>query len=73
MKPLGRKYYKDKTGGKHHIRTNGEYDCWWEDVCTPSKSLEKRLVQKEIEECEELYYAYLEDDLDDECRGYENR
>lgn len=38
-----------------------------------SKSLEKRLVQKEIEEGEHLYYAYLEDELDDEYGGYENR
>ena len=38
-----------------------------------SKALEKRRVQQEIEEGEELYYALLEDDLDDECGGWENR
>lgn len=41
MKPLGRKYFKDKTGGKHHD--------WWEDVCQPNKQLEKRIVNQEIE------------------------
>ena len=38
-----------------------------------SKALEKRRVQQEIEEGEELYYALIEDDLDDECGGWENR
>lgn len=42
MKPLGRKYYKDKTGGKHPD--------WWEDVCEPNKRLEKRNAKREIEE-----------------------
>ena len=42
MKPLGRKFYKDKTGGKHHD--------WWEGICTPNKRLEQRNAQKEIEE-----------------------
>ncbi|AGH31910.1 hypothetical protein VPIG_00052 [Vibrio phage PWH3a-P1] len=37
------------------------------------KALEKRRVQQEIEEGEELYYALLEDELDDECGGVENR
>lgn len=32
MKPLGRKYYKNKTCGKHHIRVNGKFMCWWQDV-----------------------------------------
>ena len=38
-----------------------------------SKALEKHRVQQEIEEGEELYYTLLEDDLDDECGGWENR
>ncbi|WNO47193.1 hypothetical protein [Vibrio phage vB_VibM_10AMN] len=38
-----------------------------------SKALEKRRVQQEIEEGEELYYALIEDELDDECGGWENR
>lgn len=38
-----------------------------------SKALEKRRVQQEIEEGEELYYALLEDAFDDECGGWENR
>uniref|UniRef100_A0AB39AJY7 Uncharacterized protein n=1 Tax=Vibrio phage P018-4 TaxID=3229728 RepID=A0AB39AJY7_9CAUD len=73
MKPLGRKYYKDKSGGKHHIRVDGKYECWWDEVCQPNKALEKRRVQQEIGEGEELYYALIEDDLDDECGGWENR
>lgn len=38
-----------------------------------SKALEKRRVQQEIEEGEELYYTLIEDELDDECGGWENR
>ena len=49
MKPLGRKYYKDKTGGKHHIRENGKFLCWWDKVCSPNKTMEKRNTEKEIE------------------------
>lgn len=33
------------------------------------KILEKRRVQQEIEEGEDLYYALIEDELDDECGG----
>ena len=32
MKPLGRKYYKDKTGGKHSHKVNGKTNCWWDFV-----------------------------------------
>jgi len=39
MKPLGRKYYKDKTGGKHSD--------WWVNVCTPNKRLEQRNVKRD--------------------------
>jgi len=46
MKPLGRKQYKDKTGGKH--------GSWWHDLINPSKRSErqesKRQIQKEIKE-----------------------
>lgn len=38
-----------------------------------NKALKKRQIQQEIEEGEELYYALLEDELDDECGGWENR
>lgn len=54
MKPLGRKYYKDKTGGKHSLRIDGKYHCWWGDVCTPSKALEVRNAKQEI--MEESYH-----------------
>lgn len=56
MKPLGRKYYKNKTGGKHHIRVNGKFMCWWQDVCQPSKSLESRIEKEEIEKGKDGYY-----------------
>jgi len=48
MKPMGRKHYKDKTGGKHHSKKNGKTSCWWENICSPSKSRERRDAKKEI-------------------------
>lgn len=56
MKPLGRKHYKDKTGGKHHVRTNGKFYCWWQHVCQPSKALEKQIEKEQIEIGKEEYY-----------------
>lgn len=54
MKPLGRKYYKDKTGGKHHVRHNGKYDAWWLSTCEPNTKTDrvcaKMDIQTEIEE-----------------------
>jgi hypothetical protein len=64
MKPLGRKHYKDKTGGKHSD--------WWEDVCVPNKRLEGRNAKKEIEEQLETVgdWLSLEDEEDfDYCDG----
>ena len=55
MKPLGRKYYKGKTGGKHHIRANGKFMCWWQNICQPSKALEKKLEKEEIEKGKDEY------------------
>lgn len=49
MKPMGRKYFKDKTGGKHHVKIKGKYSAWWTDVCTPNKTAEKRKAKKEVE------------------------
>ena len=49
MKPLGRKYYK--AGGKRDYHFRKKYFInWWEAVCTPNKTYEKRLVEKEIKE-----------------------
>jgi len=48
MKPMGRKHYKDKTGGKHHIRIKGKFIAWWEGVCTPSKTKEKQQAKRDI-------------------------
>ncbi len=55
MKPLGRKYYKDKTGGKHSD--------WWEGVCVPNKRLSKRNADKEVAE------GIAESCIDDYCKG----
>lgn len=52
---------------------NGKTYTLSSDKPKPSKALEKRRVQQEIEEGEELYYALIEDELDDECGGWENR
>ena len=49
MKPLGRKHYKNNTGGKHHCRINGKYQSWWEDVCTPNKELSRRDAKEEMQ------------------------
>lgn len=52
MKPLGRKHFKDKTGGKHHVKIKGKFMAWWVDVCTPNKKADrqksKRNIKKEI-------------------------
>lgn len=50
MKPLGRKYYKDKTGGKHHVNVRGKFLCWWDTLIEPKKAVERERVRKEIEE-----------------------
>lgn len=49
MKPQGRKFFKDKTGSKHHVRVKGKFMAWWTDVCTPNKTKEKREAKKQIE------------------------
>lgn len=48
MKPMGRKYYKDKTGGKHHVRFKGKFMAWWVDVCQPNKKADRQKAKKEI-------------------------
>ena len=50
MKPLGRKYYKDKTGGKHHVRIGGKFRAWWIDVCSPNKKADRQNAKREIAE-----------------------
>lgn len=49
MRPLGRKFYQNKTGSKHHIKVNGKFIAWWTDVCTPNKTREKQDSKKEIQ------------------------
>jgi hypothetical protein len=56
MQPLGRKHYKDSTGGKHHIRVNGKYDAWWLDIIPANKKGERRKSKmnlKQLRESEE--------------------
>ena len=36
MKPLGRRHYKDKTGGKHTYKRFGKDLSWWLDLIEPS-------------------------------------
>lgn len=59
MKPLGRQHYKDKTGGKHHIKINGKYHVWWTDICQPSKKRDrfsaKQSIKDEADNWEEYY------------------
>ena len=49
MQPMGRKFYKDKTGGKHTLKNSKKYPSWWEDICKPSKKTERQQVKREIE------------------------
>ena len=65
MKPLGSKYYKDKTGGKHHIRTNGDYDCWWEDF-SPTQEQAETLLDKINEKYDPIedFNPFPDDDFD---------
>ncbi|MDA3808293.1 MAG: hypothetical protein PF440_10350 [Thiomicrorhabdus sp.] len=53
MKPLGRKHYKDNTGGKHHCRAEGKFQTWWEKLCEPNKTAEKQQSKKDIEKQKE--------------------
>ncbi|MBE0468064.1 MAG: hypothetical protein IBX55_00960 [Methyloprofundus sp.] len=50
MKPLGRKYYKSKTGGKHKVKVAGKTCAWWINIISPNKSYEKRLAKNEIKD-----------------------
>jgi len=48
MKPMGRKYYKNKTGGKHHIKAGGKVKAWWSNICTPNKKADRQESKKDI-------------------------
>jgi hypothetical protein len=48
MKPMGRKYFRNKTGSKHHVKIRGKFAAWWTDVCTPSKKRERQQVKSDI-------------------------
>jgi len=45
---MGRKFYKDKTGGKHHVRFYGKFFAWWTDICEPNKKAERQAAKAEI-------------------------
>ena len=49
MKPMGRQFYKDKTGGKHFTKIKGKVHSWWTDVCQPSNKRARQDFRKEIE------------------------
>lgn len=50
MKPLGRKYYNNKTGGKHKIKTDGKTSSWWEDIIHPNKTADKVANKVRVED-----------------------
>lgn len=49
MKPLGRKYYLDKSGGKHKFKVYGKTYAWWDDVIASNKARDKSEYEKDIE------------------------
>lgn len=53
MKPLGRKYYKDSS--KKDVHPLKGWINWWEDVCVPNKSAEKRDYMEQIKEWAEEF------------------
>ena len=55
MKPLGRKYYKDNTGGKHRTKVDGKPDSWWEDCIPPNKTLHRRENSVNVSEALDEY------------------
>ena len=48
MKPLGRKYYKCKTGGKHSVKNSKKFPSWWENVCEPNKVADRHKIKLEL-------------------------
>ena len=52
MKPLGRKYYKDKTSKSNDRFPDGELN-WWEVVCKPNKKRHRQESKNLCKECEE--------------------
>ena len=49
---MGRKHYKDNTGGKHSVKNSKKNPSWWEDVCKPNKKDERRNAIKQEKEME---------------------
>jgi hypothetical protein len=56
MKPLGRKYFKNSGGSKHHVRAGGKYFAWWLNICTPNKKADRQKAKKDIKEESEDNY-----------------
>lgn len=48
MKPMGRKHYKDNTGGKYRCKKNGKWIEWWDNICPPSKKRERQQIKLEL-------------------------
>lgn len=51
MRPLGRQYYKNKTGGKHHVKVDGETTSWWGDIIPANKTADKVANKVRVEDC----------------------
>lgn len=60
MKPLGRKYFHNKTGAKHHVKINGKYHAWWTDICEPNKTAARRKAKEEIASELDISIRWLE-------------
>lgn len=78
MKPLGRRYYKDETGGKHTCKVNGKTCAWWNDLAQPSKNrykcqnkiiIEEELNNMCVDAFKETSTIYVED-WDNIVKGY---
>ena len=58
MKPMGRRAYNNKSGGKHHVKIEGKFSAWWTDMISPNKTREKllakKLMEKEIEDVQDI-------------------
>jgi hypothetical protein len=67
MKPLGRKYYKDKTGGKHPTKIDGKTSSWWEDIVPPNKTADKVANKVRVEDYIDYEYNPLPEDFSDTC------
>jgi hypothetical protein len=51
MQPLGRRHYRDKTGGKHYVDGyTKRMLMWWEEIISPNKRKDKEAAKKDIQQ-----------------------